>query len=53
MFFDTIMCFQQSLGALAAVMTDNKKKSFRKECEKFIKNNPNLSLKFNLCVVDE
>lgn len=53
MLFDTIMCFQQSLGALAAIMTDNEKKSVRKECEKFIKNNPNLSSKFNLCVVDE
>ena len=36
MFLDTIKYFQQSLGSLAASMTDNEKLAIRRECEKFI-----------------
>ena len=49
MFLNTIKYFQQSLGSLAASMTDNEKLAIRRECEKFIKKDPKFALKFNLC----
>ena len=49
MFLNTIKYFQQSLGSLAASMTDNEKLAIKRECEKFIKQDPKFALKFNLC----
>ena len=53
MFLDTIKYFQQSLGSIAASMTDNEKLAIRRECEKFIKKDPNFALNFNLCSDEE
>ena len=53
MFLDTIKHFQQSLGSLAANMTDDEKLAIRRECAKFIKKDPKLALKFNLCSDEE
>ena len=34
-------------------MTDNEKLAIRRECEKFIKKDPNFALNFNLCSDEE
>ena len=48
-FLDSIKYFQQSLAVLAVSMTDDEKKLVRKECKKFIRNDPCLNFKYNLC----
>ena len=53
MFLDTIKYFQQSLGSLAAHMTDDEKLAIRRECAKFTKKDPKFALKFNLCSDEE
>ena len=48
LFLDTVKYFQQSLGALANSLTDQKKSAISTECKKFVKNNPKLVKKYFL-----
>ena len=53
MVIDTIKDFQQSLGTLASNLTDHEKLYIRKECKKFIKKDPSLARKFNICTKED
>ena len=53
LFLDTIKYFQQSLGALANSLTNNEKSAISRECEKVIKNDPELSKKYLSCTEEE
>ena len=48
-FIDTIKYFLQVLGTLASNMTDNKKLAIKKECEKLIQKDEDLSKNFHIC----
>ena len=48
-FIDMYKYYQQSLSVLASTMNNEERLSVRKECEKFIKKDPKLRLKFQAC----
>ena len=48
-FIDTINYYQQSLSVLASTMTDEERHCIKKECKKFIENDPKLNFKFQKC----
>ena len=49
-FTDRYKYYQQRLSVLASTMNDEERLSVRKECEKFIKKDPKLRLKFQACL---
>ena len=53
LFLDTVKYFQQSLGALANSLTDQKKSAISRECKKIVKNDPKLVKKYLSCTEEE
>ena len=48
-YIDTYKYYQQSLSVLVSTMTDEERFCVKKECKKFIENDPKLNVKFQKC----